>query len=281
MNDFLQRYGEWALVAGAADGIGAAFSETLAGRGMNLVMSDNNVDLLNEFSSRIEKTYKIKTRLLHEDLSAKGAWKNCMDAIASCDCRLLVYVPSYSPVRRFLNNEERDLDLFLDLNCRTPLKLCHAFGNKMKNEKSSGIILVSSLAGLIAPVWSAVYAGTKAFSIQLAQSLNAELKEHAIDVTVCCAGITDTSTFHSSGPVMKAIGGGIMDPAEVADYAIKNLGKKAICIPGWKNRMIYFFLTRLISRNTASSLVNHAMRKIYGSRGKSGGKIATHKYLIV
>ena len=59
MNDFLRRYGEWALVAGAADGIGAAFSETLAGRGMNLVMSDNNVDLLNEFSSRIEKTYKI------------------------------------------------------------------------------------------------------------------------------------------------------------------------------------------------------------------------------
>ena len=263
MNDFIERYGGWALVAGAADGIGAAFSEALARKGVNLLMADKNAELLEEVSCRLESSYKIRTATLCVDLSSKDAWKNCMNAMGDFDCRLLVYVPAYSPVRPFLANDENDMDLFLDLNCRTPLQLCLAFGRRVKHERSSGILLLSSLAGLIAPVYSAAYAGTKAFNILLAESLNAEFREHSMDVTVCCAGITSTATFWSGNPEKKELKSGIMEPGEVARYALKSLGKKAICIPGWKNRLIYFFLTRVIPRKVAVRLVNRAMHKIY------------------
>lgn len=35
---FADQYGPWALVAGASDGVGAAFSDALAARGVNVVL---------------------------------------------------------------------------------------------------------------------------------------------------------------------------------------------------------------------------------------------------
>jgi short-subunit dehydrogenase len=37
-NDFSDRYGPWALVAGGSQGLGAAFAEELAGKGLNLLL---------------------------------------------------------------------------------------------------------------------------------------------------------------------------------------------------------------------------------------------------
>ena len=56
-----------------------------------------------------------------------------------------------------------------------------------------------------------------------------------------------------------------MQPAEVAGYAIKKLGRKVICIPGLTNRLQYFFLMNVIPRRLANRLVNNAMKKMYGS----------------
>ncbi|MDZ7605866.1 MAG: SDR family NAD(P)-dependent oxidoreductase [Cyclobacteriaceae bacterium] len=36
------KYGQWACVAGAAEGLGAAFAQSLASRGMNLILVDKN-----------------------------------------------------------------------------------------------------------------------------------------------------------------------------------------------------------------------------------------------
>ena len=38
MIDFKSKYGPWALVAGASEGLGAAFAEILAGKGLNLIL---------------------------------------------------------------------------------------------------------------------------------------------------------------------------------------------------------------------------------------------------
>jgi uncharacterized protein len=266
MREFLNRYGEWALIAGAADGIGAAFSESLAGRGMNLVMVDRNGKGMEELASKLESLYTIKTVQVSLDLSGKDAWKNCMDAALPYDCRLLVYVPAYSQVGPFLDYKESDLDLFLDLNCRTTLHLVHAFCRNIDPGKTGGVLLLSSLAGMIGPPLSAVYAGTKAFNIVLAESLNSEFTDCSIDVMVCCAGMTDTPTFWSGRPDKKKGSSGILLPKDISEYALSKIGKRAICIPGRKNRLIFFFLTKILPRRFSAGIVRKSMLKIYHER---------------
>jgi len=258
----LNRYGEWALVAGAAEGIGEAFIEALAKKGLNLVMVDFNTEAMHILAERMKKTYPVKIIEIGQDLSEKDAWMNSMKAIRDLDCRLLVYTPAYSKIKGFLSNSSDELDKYIDLNARTPIHFVHAFISSVKDKKPAGIILISSLAGLIGPPYSAPYAATKAFNIVLGESLYSEFREKGIDITVCCAGQTSTPTYLSSNP---SAGNwpGVMDPADVTEYALKNLGKKAICIPGWKNRVSYFLLTHLFSRKSAARIVCKSMKEIY------------------
>jgi short-subunit dehydrogenase len=258
----LDRYGEWALVAGAAEGIGEAFTMALAKKGMNLVMVDFNAEAMHILAARMKKSYPVKIIEIEQDLSEKEAWLNCMNAIRDMDCRLMIYTPAYSKIKGFLSNSPDELDKYIDLNARTPIHLVHAFISSVNDKKPAGIILMSSLAGLIGPPYSAPYAATKAFNIILGESLYSEFRQIGIDITVCCAGQTSTPTYLSSNP---SAGNwpGVMNPADVAEYALKNLGNKAICIPGWKNRVSYFLLTHLFSRKTAARIVCNSMKRIY------------------
>lgn len=59
VSDFRERYGEWALVAGASEGLGAAFAEQLAGRGMNVLLLARREELLTELAGRLTAEYGI------------------------------------------------------------------------------------------------------------------------------------------------------------------------------------------------------------------------------
>jgi uncharacterized protein len=266
MNDFTRCYGEWGLVAGAAEGLGASFSESLAKRGMNLVMVDNKPGTLQAEASKIRSEFDVRVIEAAEDLLSPEAWKHCMDLVKDLDCRLLVYVPAYSPVKYFLDNSDEELDRYIRLNAMTPLHLVHAFAGHLKKNNGGGILLMSSLAGLLGPQFSAPYAATKAFNILLAESLHYELKRSGIRVSACCAGPTDTPTFRSSSPQGKNPWPGVMDPGVVADYALTRLGKKAVLIPGWKNRITFSALTRLFPRKIAAGFVSKGMRMMYGGK---------------
>ena len=50
---FAAKYGPWALVAGASDGVGAAFAEGLAERGVNVVLVARRQAVLDEVAAAI------------------------------------------------------------------------------------------------------------------------------------------------------------------------------------------------------------------------------------
>jgi uncharacterized protein len=263
MKDFTEWQGKWALIAGAAEGIGAAFTVAVAAKGMNIIMVDVLGSSLKELASKVEKDHRISTVQLEFDLSEEKAWIKCMNAIENLDCRLLIYVPAYSPVKLFTDNTPDELDKFINLNCRTPVKMVLGFAKRVGEEKPGGIILMSSLAGLTGPQFTAPYAATKAFTNIFGEALYYEFKRNSIDMTVCCAGPVSTPAYWSSQPHHRGRHPDILDPGFVAEFTLENLGKKAICIPGWKNRLIFFFLTRLLPRKTTGYIVNKAITKRY------------------
>ncbi len=253
--------GQWAMIAGSADGLGESFTTLLAAQGFNLVLIDRQPEALKKTAEKVEKKYRVKTLLSCIDLAGEDAWKICMGLIQETGCRMLVYCAAMSEVKPFLEYDSGNLERFIDVNNRTTILLVHAFAGYLRDTKKPGkILLMSSLAGLLSPVYVTPYAASKAFLISLARSLYYEFKPFDIGISVCCSGIINTPKFLESkpgGPVSMA------DPDKVAGYAIRMCGKKAVCIHGWTNRLNYFILSVMLPASLSSYFVNRTMRSIY------------------
>lgn len=264
MQSFKDKYGTWALVAGAAEGLGEAFSRALATRGMNLLMADHQEERMESLARQLEAGFGIDTRRLVVDLADAGAAGTLTSESAELDCRLLIYNAAYSRVKPFQQASMSELDAYIDVNCRTPLKLVHGFGGSLaESGRQGGILLMSSLAGLIGMQLVAPYAATKAFTWNLAEALNHEWAGSGIDIMACIAGATATPAYLATKPEYGWLKPAVLDPDKVAAGALNKLGKKTRYIPGYSNRLNYFILTRMMPRRMAAGIANRTMGKMY------------------
>lgn len=264
-NDIIKSYGSWGLVAGAAEGIGEAFSRALAIRGMDLILVDQQKEQLTLLAGQLETSYGIKVITLHLDLASPDAVELMMEHISHTSCRLIIYNAAFSRVQKFMENDPAILDRYIQVNIRTPVQLIHAFCSlhSEKSNKRKGILLMSSLAGSWGTQLLAPYAGSKAFNHILAESLFFELRTKGFDVLACIAGATETPGYLASRPHGGVKSSGAMKPGKVVDAGLNKLGQRPFVIAGTRNRIIYFFMTRMVSRRTAVRIMNRAVGNRY------------------
>jgi uncharacterized protein len=263
--DLKSRYGSWGLVAGAAEGLGRAFSLNLAAAGINLILVDQQKELLTSLARELESEYGTLVRALLLDLESAGAVEGMMEEIRMVNCRLILYNAAFSRVQRFLQNDPAMLDRYIQVNMRTPMQLVHAFSKHYSNTKDlrKGILLMSSLAGSWGTQLLGPYGGTKAFNQVLAESLHFELKGDGFDVTACIAGATATPGYLASLPYGEAGPGGAMKADRVARAALGALGERPFVVTGFWNRMIYFLMTRILPRRVSLRIMNRAVGNRY------------------
>lgn len=267
MSRLKNKYGNWALVAGAALGLGESYCIALAKRGINIIMIDNQESALKLLSKELLSAYNIETIIVTVDLYHASNIPHIMKIANEKDCRLMIYNAAFSRIKKFTDHTSDELEHFLNVNIGTQLKLVHAFSKLLINKKQNGgIILMSSLAGLMGMQLIAPYAASKAFAWNLAEALHHELKSDNIDVMACIAGATATEAYLSTNPNYGFLKPQIQIPSVVAESALNKIGKKAIYISGFSNRMNYFILRRLMPRKMAASVANKTMAKMYPNK---------------
>jgi len=259
------KYGSWCLVAGAAEGLGSAFSQALAKRGMNLIMVDQQEDRLKLLARQLETSCRIQAKALHLDLAIGASIEAMMEVIRETSCRLIIYNAAFSRVQKFMENDPAMLDRYIQVNIRTPMHLIHAFCHQYSEEQNlrKGILLMSSLAGSWGTQLLAPYGGTKAFNHILAESLHYELKGEGFDVLACIAGAIATPGYLGSLPHGKMKGRSVMDTDTVVEACLRSLGQRPFVIPGTKNKLIYFLMTRILPRRISVRTMNHAVGELY------------------
>ena len=264
MSGLRNKYGDWALVAGAALGLGESFCTALAKRGINVVMVDNQETPLKNLANKLTKAHDIKTLTIYVDLFESDSFVKILKEIADLDCRLIIYNAAFSRIKKFTDHTTDELDQYLNVNIGSQLKLVHAFSKRLIDKKQNGgILLMSSLAGLLGMQFISPYAASKAFTWNLAEALYHELKPYNIDVTACIAGATATEAYLKTNPQYGFFKAQVQQPEIVSEMALKKLEKKALFISGFSNRINYFILTRLLPRKTAARIANTTMRKMY------------------
>ena len=143
--EFRPSYGPWALVAGASEGLGAAYAEALARRGLDLVLVARRLELLQQLAARLTAQYDISVRLLPIDLSQPEAVNQIARETQSVELGLLVYNAAFSAVGPFFEHPLDDHLKEVDTNVRPVLGLVDTFGRRMLAAGHGGIILMTSL----------------------------------------------------------------------------------------------------------------------------------------
>lgn len=260
------------MVLGAAQGLGEAFARQLARQGMDLVLVDVQHQKLLDCAAVIRSNYDVDVRALTIDLAEKTAVGQLMAAITeNKECRLLVYCAAYGPVRMFLDNEPADLDRHIDVNTRNLLHLSHAFSHHLIERRlRGGMVFISSFAGLWGTTLVAPYGATKAFDWNLGEALHYELKTYGIDVLAVCCGAMSTPNYVATEPQYGWLRPKVDDPFWVAGRALRQLGRKALYIPGWNNQLTTFLLGRLLPRSWSARIFNDTMRRMYRTRWRPG-----------
>jgi short-subunit dehydrogenase len=257
---FTTRYGPWALVTGAARGIGAEFARQLAPRALKLILVDRDASALDRLAASLD-TETLRVVL---DLAEPDCLERLRETLEDRIVGLLVSNAAESHVGHFI---ERDLDLWLrqlELGCRVPLTLAHELGGAMSRRGRGGIVLMSSQSAFQGTAQVATYAATKAFARVLAEGLWLELGEHGVDVVAVAPGATDTPGLRATAPRPTVVGRRLqLTSATVVAEALHALGRAPLVIPGRGNRLLSTVLG-LLPRRTRISLFAREMRRMYG-----------------
>jgi short-subunit dehydrogenase len=266
---FRTRYGPWALVAGAAVGLGAEFARQLAGRGLALVLLDCDAEALRQTAAAVAAAHGVSVRPVVVDLGRPDVVDTIAGSSAGLEIGLLVYNAALGTVAPFLALDPGHTERMLDVNCRAPLRLLHALVPPMVARGRGGVVLMSSLAGSFGAAQLAVYAATKAFALVLADALWVELREHGIDVLAVQPGSTRTPGWESSQPAgHTAAARLVMEPADVVREALDALGTGPNLIAGEENRQAAEAFRQLDRRQVieAMSQITRTLRPNYRRR---------------
>ncbi len=191
--EFAERYGPWALVAGASEGVGAAFARGVAERGVNVVLLARRQQLLDEVAASIASATGVEVRTLAVDLVEDDATPSIAAATQDLEIGLLMYCAGADAnYRSFLAEPVETALSMVQRNCARPIELCHHFAGPMVTRGAGGIVLVSSGGGLVGAPNMVAYGASKAFDMVMAEALWAELHDQGVHVLGLVLGQTDT-----------------------------------------------------------------------------------------
>jgi uncharacterized protein len=193
-----ERYGPWAVVAGASEGTGRAFARQLAAAGIQCILIARREQPLRTLAEEIRVESGVECVVASIDLSKPDAFEQIKAAVGPRDVGLFVANAGADPNgAHFL---KRDIDTWLDLvnrNVTTTLRCCHHFGKLMSERRRGGILLVGSGSCYGGGSFMAAYSASKAFDLCFAESLWAELRPLNVDVLYFALGTTDTPALRA------------------------------------------------------------------------------------
>lgn len=230
---FAHRYGPWALVAGASEGVGLAYARAAAERGLDVALVARRRPVLEAVADDLRRTFSVRTRVLAVDLSEDDAAAGICEGTKDIEIGTLMYCAGADPnFTDFLDSPVEAADAMVRRNCLTPLRLCHHLAPPMVARGQGGIILVSSGAALVGVRRMVAYGASKAFDLVMGEALWAELHPRGVDVLSLVLGVTDTPALRrllaERGNLASADDGtpipGAATPEEVVAEALEHLG---------------------------------------------------------
>jgi len=211
-----------AVVTGASSGIGAAFAEVLAARGMDLIIIARRQDRLETLSRKMHDETGANVQVLVADLTDQEALAAVESTLAATQIELLVNCAGFGTYEDFHKIDPDRIKREFTLDLIVPAALSRAVIPNMLARGRGDILNVSSMAGFIPIPRHATYCAAKAGLIRLTEALHGELAGTGVGVYVVCPGPVPTEFFEVSGYKLEEVPQYLMQSVnECVDRALR------------------------------------------------------------
>lgn len=206
MRNNFKGFARYALVTGAASGMGRIYARDLALKGYNVVLVDINAAGLAQTENFVKESVSasdkipadakpsLKLMSVVQDLSVMDAADKVYEATeaAGCEVEVLVNNAGVMYCQGIAETSERMLKLIMMVHMCTPLMLCRKYIGAMKERKCGYILNISSLAAWMDWPGIGMYGSTKRFVKDYSRELRIECQRTGVSVTNAYFGAVDT-----------------------------------------------------------------------------------------
>jgi len=248
----LRQYGSWALITGASSGLGSAFAELIASRGLNCVLVGLDGERLSAVAGDLSTRHGVQCRPLELDLARGDMLDRVCQITRDVPIGVLVNNAGIGCGGAVASRDPAKLETLVNLNCRAPVLLTRAFLPPMLARGTGAVVFVASLQAFISSPFEAAYCASKAFTLHFGESLWGELRHAPVDViTVCPAGMK-TDFFKAEGFSQEdcdRMWNVSSHPAKVARLTLRHLGRRPVvspCVTSGVAAMARFVPRRLV-----------------------------------
>jgi len=235
----VEKYGAWAVVTGAAQGIGKEYALALARNGLNVVLVSRNKQELENVANEIRDTYKVDTATIVADLSDADNIGKIVKKVKALNHEIGVVVNNVGMMGPGYNNmadmEKKAVKEIITVNVLPLTMFCHAFLPDMAKRGKGAIINISSVAGLVPVPYLAVYSATQHYISALTQAIAQEYSGLGVVIQEVDPGQVDSA---SSKCVMSQPGLLAPSPAAFVNSAIRTLGYNNRTCGYWSHSLL-------------------------------------------
>lgn len=246
--------GKWVLVTGASSGLGRELALQLARHyGANVAVTARREERLNALAAELE-TFGVQVNVFVADLADKKELNQLIQDVNELNPRAAILNAGVTYYGHHMDMPEATLAALLQTNIRSTVRLSEGLVPSLQTQYG-GLLLVSSVAGIMPLPYQAAYSGTKAFVLNFGLALAEELRD-SVSVTVFAPGGVATEMLGKSGLDKKfsAQHPGLMSAERCAQLALQALKeRRTLYVPGTLNKLSVL-AARLLPRDILSRL---------------------------
>jgi short-subunit dehydrogenase len=257
-----EKYGPWAVITGASDGIGRAFAERVAAEGLNVVLVARREAALRDLSAELSRTSAVQTRVVAVDLGTPDGPAALIRAVADLDIGLAVLAAGFGGAGAFAESSPAAEAEMVAVNVSAVVQLAQHFAHRMTARRRGGIVVFGSLLGWQGVAGQANYAATKGYVQALGEGLRTELKPHGVDVLCVAPGPVHSGFAGRAGMTMASA----TSPEVVASAAWSALGRKTTIVPGAYGKFLTTSL-KALPRPVRSAILARVMESMRNGDG--------------
>ena len=221
------------VVTGAGSGIGRAIAQRLAFEGGKVICVDLNPVAVAETVSGIQAIGGIATAVtadVSDSIAVDGFVQQCVESYDRID--ILVNNAGVNLPGLFHEVSNAEIDHTLDVNVKGYMYGSRAAIPHMLRQRAGSIVNISSVNGLVAEPFLAVYAASKGAIVMLTKGIALDYAKQGIRCNCICPGWVDTPINYAHAELMGGLAkiyaeidrfqpiGRPGEPSEIANLAL-------------------------------------------------------------